>query len=480
MASREKEVETRRAQLQNKPRAWKQRLELAELCYHSGRWEEARQAYQETLRITPRRFEAVFRLGAMFEREQKPEAAAQVYRAALRRKPPPVLRAQLQAHLLTAEGKDEEAVKAFRRAIALAPKEKANYYGLHHALGRLSRYEEQLQNLSKIREFDPDDLFALVSVYTPCARLARFDVARPLLERAVEVDPNHPMAVKHLFQVRMNLRLYDDETLALAERLVRLAPQFVDSWHELSWIYRELGRDEESIAVLRQFVEEHPHNAEAHAALAWGYRYLDRQEEVAAHARRAYELAPLNWYVCWTLLVACHPPTAEAEAIRYAGEIAARFPHDAFLMQSIAHLYCYRGHEAEALHYAHRAVELSPEAVLSHVQLARVYHAFGRWQEAADVYVRLAQMPAGRVHDYLREWGESLAHLNDPRAEGVFAEALTLAQQADDDFRCGWIYESWGKREGAIAAYRRCLSRSPLPTHTRLRAENGLRRLGVP
>jgi RNA polymerase sigma factor (sigma-70 family) len=479
MASREPEIETRRAQLQNKPRAWKQRLELAELCYHSGRWAEAREEYRAALAANPRCFAAALRLGAMLQQEEKQTEAAEVYRAALGQKPPTTLRAQLQAHLLAAEGQYDEAVKAFRRAIALAPKEKSSYYGLHHALGRLSRYEEQLENIAKVRQLDPDDLFALVSVYTPCARLRRFDIARPLLERAVTVDPHSPMAVKHLFQVRMNLSLFDDETLELAERLVRLAPQLSDSWHELSWIYRELGRDEESIAVLRQFVQEHPHNAESLAALSWGYGYLGRGEEQYAHARRAYQLAPQNWYVCWTLLVACHPPMAAEEAMRYAEEIAAQFPHDAWLMQHVAALCCHQGREAEALHYAQRAVELSPEAMLSRAQLARVYYTFGCWQEAADAYERLSQMPEGRVHDWLREWGESLAHLNDPRAEEVFAEALTLAQQAGDDFRSGWIYESWGKREEAIAAYRRCLSRSPLPTYLRLRVEERLRRLGV-
>src|SRR5207248_1794725 len=160
-----------------------------------------------------------------------------------------------------AEGKYDEAMKAFRRAIDLYPGEKASYRGLNDTLGRLSRYEEQLENLARLRQLDPEDLPAHVAVYTPCARLRRFEVARPLLERAVALDPHHPMAIKHLFQVRMNLGLRDAETLELAERLVRLAPQFVASWAELAWIYAELGREDESLAVLRHFLKEHPNSA---------------------------------------------------------------------------------------------------------------------------------------------------------------------------------------------------------------------------
>jgi len=92
----------------------------------------------------------------------------------------------------------------------------------------------------------------------------------------------------------MNQRRFDPESLALAERLVRLAPDFVESWGELAWIYAEMERDEESLAILQQFLAEHPANAEAYAALAWRCNYLRRPEERAFYARRAYELAPHN------------------------------------------------------------------------------------------------------------------------------------------------------------------------------------------
>jgi RNA polymerase sigma-70 factor (ECF subfamily) len=216
LARRAPEIEARSRRIASQPRAWKKRLELAELCYHSGRWKEARQAYQEVLSVHPRCFEASLRLGRMLEREEKPRQAAEVYRAALEHAPPPPVAAQLQARRLAAEGRDEQAVKAFRRACRLAPRERANDYDLCEVLGRLSRYEEQLGTLAKLRLRYPDDSRALVGAYTPCARLRRFDLARPLLERAVALDPNDAMAIRQLFQVRMNLRLYDAETQRLA------------------------------------------------------------------------------------------------------------------------------------------------------------------------------------------------------------------------------------------------------------------------
>jgi tetratricopeptide (TPR) repeat protein len=318
----------------------------------------------------------------MLEQEGQPAEAVAVYREALRHAPPPALTARLRAQLLAAAGRDEAAVKAFRRALRLDPREKTSYYGLHEALGRLSRYEEQLENLVFVlREIDPNDLFALTQVYTPCARLRRFDQALPLLERAVAVDPHSPLALKWLFQTRMNLRRLDAQTGKLAQRLVEIAPQLVDSWSQLSWYYAELGRAEDSLAVLRHLVGEHPNNAEAHAALAWRYHYLGRPEAELSHARRAYELEPQNRHVCWTLLTACTAALArtldDAEVRQYAAEIAARFPTDAAVMVWLSRMYGAHRREVEALAAARRAVALNPTWIEAQAQLAAV-QAFRR------------------------------------------------------------------------------------------------------
>jgi tetratricopeptide (TPR) repeat protein len=480
-AGRAAEIEALTEQLAGQPRAWQKRLELADLCYHSGRWAEARSHYERTLAVNPRCFAAVLRLGDMLRHEQQPEAEARAYRAALAQAPPPARRALLEARLLAAEGRDEEAVIAFRRALALDPQARAGYAGLHRALGRLSRYNEQLANLDRLRALDPDDRLALVGVYTPCACLRRFDLAQSLLERAVALDPNDPMAVKHLFQVRMNLGLRDAETVRLAERLVQLAPQFVASWGELAWIYAELGRDEESLAVLQQFLVEHPCNAEAHAALAWRYHYLGREPESADSAARAYALDPGDPYVCWTRLVTIKEEASavpEAEALRVAAEVVARFPGDANLLVAASAVFWSRGRVAEALHHARRASGQSPASAEVQGHLAFLYRGLGWWEEAANLYRLLAEAPGKTDAASLLRWAEALRAMNDPRAESLFADACALARGAGDDLAYGEVVAVWGKREEAIAAFRRALSRSPLPTHVRLRAERSLQRLG--
>jgi RNA polymerase sigma factor (sigma-70 family) len=480
-AAREAEIEPLRARLAARPRAWKQRLQLAELCYHSGRWSEAQTEYRAVLAARAACHGAALRLGGMLQGEGRPEEAAPVYEAALAALSPGEAAGLpgrlLRANLFLANGADAEAADAFRGAIACAPAEKPGYYGLNTALAHLSRYEEQLENLARLRALDPDDLFAYTAAYTPCARLVRFDLALPLLERAVELDPHHPMALKHLFQVRMNLQLCNEETLAMAERLVRLAPHFVESWGELSWIYFELGRDEESVAVLEQFLAEHPDNAEGLAALAWRLRYLGRDSEALSQARRAYRLAPQRWFVCWTFLsCAAFPSCPEAEAAAGAEEIAARFPQDAFLLSEIAGLYTARQQEERAVDYGRQAASLCPTSPLAWRRLAEAYRAFRRWEEAAEAGARLLALPGTRTCGYLSELAVARHALYDLTADALFEEAASLATTAGEFVSLAGHLEACSRLAAAEDAFRQALV-SPGPPQVRRQAEAGLRRL---
>jgi tetratricopeptide (TPR) repeat protein len=389
----------------------------------------------------------------MLRHEGKTEDAVQVYRAALPRQSEAAAEL-LRARLAAAEGRDEVAVAAFRRAIALAPRETKGYYGLFEALGRLSRYEEQLAILARLRELDPNDVLAYRAAYTPCARLSRFDLARPLLERAVALDPHDPAGVKCLFQVRMNLRLLDGETEALAQRLVQMAPHLVDGWEQLAWIYAELGRDEESLAVLHQFLAEHPENAQLHAALAWRYMYLRDEPLMIRHACRAYALAPQDNHVCWTMLMACKSPLVpEAEASGAVEVILTRCPEDAFLMHSVSDVYSARGCEEKALEYAERARALSPASLELQIYLAGLFLRYRHWEAAATLYEELTQT-CGRSCELLSAWARALHGLKDPRVEALLAEAAPLAQSPGDFLALGDTYVACGQVDAAIAAFR--------------------------
>ena len=338
LAHQTETIDTLRQALERHPRAWKPLLACADQCYHRGSWDEAREFYIETLRRSPACLPAALGLWEVLRNQARDTEAVDVFVAAKAHAPS----STLEALLCEAQGHNENAISAYQQALALTPGERRLYHGLSRVLGRLSRYQEQLDTLEQLRKIAPDDIDGYDAAYTPYARLGLWESLSALLETAVRLDPNNPSILRHLFQVRMNQRRFDDETLAYAERLVQLAPDFVASWSELAWIYAELDRHEESLAVLHHFLQLHPQNAEAHAALSWRYHYhsQNRSAECVTFARSAYALAPAEWYICWTILMAySSPEVADSEIIAVTEEIRNRFPSDLFIHDQLNRLF---------------------------------------------------------------------------------------------------------------------------------------------
>lgn len=406
--------------------SWQRQLERADRLYYQGQWEQARAAYQETLALQPACAHAAVALARMLRHEKKSAEAVAVLTAVLR-VVPQAERALLEAERFVALGKDEQALPGFQAALAADPMDGETYYQWNRALLRLSRFEEQLAALEVYRRHLPEDPGGYIEAYVPCARMLRWDIARPLLEQAVALDPNHPLALKHLFQVRMNLGLHDEETLALAERLVRIAPEFAESWAELAWIYADMGRHEESVEVLKAFLREHPNSGEAHAALAWRYHYQENIRQRRKHALAAYALLPESSYVCWTRILAS---TVTDRAV--LDEVAGRFPHDAFLQLQLSRACINHKRLAAAEGFARRAVALQPGGQEPLKQLVYVLVLRRKWHTVIE-HVSPGQEP------HLRYWLLlALEALGKPDAPAVRAsllpetprETLSLAEAA--------------------------------------------------
>ena len=112
LSAGESDIAARRAALARQPNAWKKRLELAERLYHSGRWDEACEAYRAVLSLRPDSAEATLALGRMLRYEKRDAEAAGVLRAAPE-SGAPGRAALIRAELRVCEGDDEGAVSFF-------------------------------------------------------------------------------------------------------------------------------------------------------------------------------------------------------------------------------------------------------------------------------------------------------------------------------------------------------------------------------
>jgi RNA polymerase sigma factor (sigma-70 family) len=466
LLEREPELERRRSELLSGRASAADWWRHAELCYHCGRWVEAEEACRMTLDADRDCAPASLRLAALLAMQGRTDQASQVCAEAAQRQVGPAMLLRLRGEHALFDARFREAVRLLEEAVALDPSDRQLYWSLDKALAASSQYERQLANLERLRRLAPADVRAYVAAYTPCARLARFREAGKLMARAVRLDPNYPPAVKHLLQVRMNSGPVDAETLDLAERLTRLAPDLADSWQELSGVYQRMGRYDEAVAIMRAFVELHPRNAEGRSALAWRLQGV-RPTEAATEARTAYALQPDNWYVAWTALaILANEADADrvSEADAAADAMTVRFRADAFMMENLAHYYRTRGVRDAAVHCALRAVRLSRGSPPARVELAEVSLAFGEPRMGVRALRDAEKMPTFVRIAALALRGRLRLATADPGAPSDFRLAYRLARLPVEFLTVGRTCAVAGESVLARKALRRVITTEPPPS----------------
>ena len=114
-------IETLRKYVQRHPGGWKKRLELADLFYSMGRWEEAIKAYQQVLEKQPHLIGMCLQLGNILYLMDREEEAIAVYESALPFARKPATQHHLRGLIEVCRQRHEVAAREFEKAVSSEP-----------------------------------------------------------------------------------------------------------------------------------------------------------------------------------------------------------------------------------------------------------------------------------------------------------------------------------------------------------------------
>jgi tetratricopeptide (TPR) repeat protein len=189
-ARRSSRIETLRQYIRKHPGGWKQRLELANLLYANGQWEEAIQEYRQVLEKQPQSLDVWLRLGEMLREMERSQEALAVYEEALQKARSPGTQHHLQGVMALCHRDYDTAIRELKRAVELEPQKVLHQHTLARTLLQAHHYPEALQVYDAILEKDPDDIVALTNSHDALFPTGRFTEVKERLERVVELDPN--------------------------------------------------------------------------------------------------------------------------------------------------------------------------------------------------------------------------------------------------------------------------------------------------
>jgi len=180
-----------------------------------------------------------------------------------------------QAHLQAQ--KFDRAAQCFEFAVAILPTQKDSLYGLSRAYAGLGdtpkaeTYAEQFRKLDDaVRDQNHEDAKAgdprfawrvAAQTYSDAARVRELhgdaEQAADFLVRAVLLQP---ASKAHLAQLQRSLQLRgaDAQAAEVGERIVQIAPDELDQWLNLGWLYSRLKLPNQAIAACKKAIELDP------------------------------------------------------------------------------------------------------------------------------------------------------------------------------------------------------------------------------
>lgn len=497
-------IETLRRYVATHPGGWKKRLELANLLYARGAWDEAFEEYHSVLEKQPRLFEVWVRVGKTLRLMGDRTKAQEFFERALTCSHKPAVVCHVRGLRHICDRKYAAAVDSFSEATRLDSANAAHWRALASAYHEAGSPHEAAGAYDEALRLDPDDTLSLVNSHDPLVAAGRMREAQQRLARAVEIDPECVLALRLLATHRcmegaLTGRM-GQRTHQLIRRALKLAPDAPDTREVLAHYHVRRGESERGLGILREFVERNPSSPQGwlHYS-AWLFR-TGNQAAAADAVLKADALFPRDLTICrWACEVLPYAGRT-AELRRFATEVVAHYPDrwDALATSAFTHV-AWLDDVARACDLSTQLPRMQPQLAAAWLLHAEVLASAGRPEEAMDpLRQALSLLPEGDGHE---QWVQTLlwlarcAHAVGEESESKRwftemanrCEAWVRSDPSAAYYGLGYACNALGKSREAIQAYESALAHHlPYPERDvavsmlwRLRLATGTRACGV-
>jgi len=254
--------------LQDHPRSWRKRVELAELLYAAGDWTDAVVEWRRVLEKRPF-LQASLNLGDTLLKLGEREAAAGVFTDARRESSrSSAVARHLDGWIAFCNRDAGRSVVEFEAAAKLEPENLAHVHALALAYRLAGSVQEMLATIERALQVDPGDLVALSIGHDVLVAAGQIEEAIDRTRQILEQWPNDFLARRRLLDCRCRLGLTQSgagqETKTLLRNLSRHSSSPFLIREPLAAFLASQGEPAKALAVHRRFVEQHSHCPRGH------------------------------------------------------------------------------------------------------------------------------------------------------------------------------------------------------------------------
>ncbi|MEH1872216.1 tetratricopeptide repeat protein [Nostoc sp.] len=470
----DQKLKTYRQYVQKYPQGWKKRLELADLLYSMGNWQQAIAEYHQVIELQPQLINVRLQLGKILQMMKREAEAIELYNSALALSCNQGTQHHIGGLIAICKNDTQKAIIAFDAAADLEPDKIVHWL----ALGQVHKGRENLigalKAFSQVLSLNPDDVIALIHSYDALMAMGDFQAAREQLNRAIALAPDDLQVLQRQLDQRCGMGLVSGEegkqTKKLIGSVLRQAPHADEAYKSLAYYHLYRGDWAQGVGVLAEFAQQHPNHPSGWYYYGQCLFHTGEYQAAAEMMLKAYRLYPNDCEI-YRALCKILPVAGRLEELQpLLEEMLERFPEWWSVWATVGRVL------VESFQEIERGCSLSAKGMQLQPQLADAWFAHGRvlalalkHQEAIAALEKGWQfLPAG---GYLQSvaaavWlGESYQVLGADRASRswweeacVRSQELRLFNSATADYWQGRALEGLGDTFGAMKVYRSALN----------------------
>lgn len=375
-----------RAEVADATEAWRTKASLLE---RESKWQELVEHAQGWTKTLTDSAEAWLWLGFAHEQRSDWPAAEKALREAHQREPASIPASIELASVLLRLNEPKEALGVARSMLAYRQEDGRIWLAIGLAQSSLGQAEEARQAFESATRFDPWNRRAYVGLANLARQSGDWSAAVAAQRQVVRIAPDDLVAWTELSEAYLRAGRRE-RALASADRAVELFSTSGDAWFIKGAALHALKRDREAIEILKKGLTLQPRRP------AWGWAWLGDiyyarglYPEAIAAFREALRLEPDDGAVKGRLGIALKDDYQFDEALSLFEMLKANAPGDPFPWRQLGYVHSYLAQWDVAIPAYEQALSLDPNQPKVWQALMESYHAVGRQDDVKRAYRKL-------------------------------------------------------------------------------------------
>ncbi|MGD0573648.1 MAG: tetratricopeptide repeat protein [Sedimentisphaerales bacterium] len=210
------------------------------VAYNSvGRYQDAIEAYKQTIRIKPDH-ETYFNLGVACGKLGRQQDEVEAYKQAIRIKPDYALAYINLGDAYNNLGRYQDAIETYKRVIIIKPDYAEAYFNLGVAYGELGHQQDEIEAYKQAIRIKPDYAEAYYNLGVSYEDLGRYQDAVEAYKQTIRIKPDYSEAYINLGITCYKLGRYQD-AIETYKQAIRIKPDYAEAHYHLGVAYLVTG-----------------------------------------------------------------------------------------------------------------------------------------------------------------------------------------------------------------------------------------------